>query len=56
MTFQVMFHGTDYTVHVKKRPGLEEFLEAASKLFEVVVFTASQKVYADTLLDLLDKG
>ena len=30
------------------RPYLDEFLEAASKLFEIVVFTASQEQYGIT--------
>ena len=53
-SFPVSFNGTDYQVYVKKRPYLDYFLEIVSKSFEVIVFTASQKVYADVLLDKLD--
>lgn len=52
--FHVEFHGTIYTVNAKKRPGVHEFLEYVKDKFEVVIFTASQKVYADKLLDILD--
>eukprot|EP00736_Rhodelphis_marinus_P009724 Rmarinus@m.1488 len=52
--FSVELHGTVYTVSVKKRPYCEHFLTRVSQLFEVVVFTASQKVYADRLLDIMD--
>ena len=36
------------------RPGTEKFLEEMSKYFEIVIFTASVKDYADTILDQLD--
>jgi Dullard-like phosphatase family protein len=36
------------------RPGLHEFLRFAKNHFEVVIFTASRKEYADCILDYLD--
>jgi len=36
------------------RPNLEEFLRAASKLYEIVVFTAGQESYANNVLDHID--
>lgn len=48
------FNGQVYQIYVRKRPYLDYFLETVSKSFEVVVFTASQKVYADVLLDKID--
>ncbi len=54
LIFPVTFNGTLYDVYVRKRPYLDYFLEAVSIAYEVVVFTASQRVYADVLLDLLD--
>jgi len=54
LIFPVEFNGAVYQVYVRKRPYLDYFLDTVSKCFEVVLFTASQKVYADVLLDKLD--
>jgi CTD small phosphatase-like protein 2 len=43
-SFPVMFNGAEHMVHVRQRPHMQEFLERVATLFEVVVFTASQKV------------
>eukprot|EP00931_Biecheleriopsis_adriatica_P076148 TRINITY_DN49890_c0_g1_i1.p1 TRINITY_DN49890_c0_g1~~TRINITY_DN49890_c0_g1_i1.p1 ORF type:complete len:344 (+),score=34.53 TRINITY_DN49890_c0_g1_i1:83-1114(+) len=45
-----------HKVYVKKRPGVDEFLDIVSKRYEVVVFTASTPLYANALLDKLDTG
>jgi CTD small phosphatase-like protein 2 len=52
--FPVQYNGVEYQVHVKKRPFLDYFLQTVSREFEVIVFTASQAVYANTLLDYID--
>ncbi|KAG2761837.1 hypothetical protein JG687_00002368 [Phytophthora cactorum] len=54
MQFPVTFNGVEYIVNVKKRPHMEYFLKRVSKLFEIVVFTASHKVYAEKLMNMLD--
>ena len=54
LVFPVFFHGMEYQVHVRLRPHLYEFLESVHDQYEVVVFTASQKVYADELLNRID--
>ena len=54
-TFPVQFHGETYAVHVKCRPYLQQFLNEMCRHFEVIVFTASQKVYADALLNIIDR-
>ncbi|KAI3974920.1 hypothetical protein MKX01_005031 [Papaver californicum] len=43
-----------HTCNVKLRPYVHQFLERVSELFHVVIFTASNRLYADPALDFLD--
>ena len=49
------FDSVLYNIYVLVRPGAEIFIKKLSKLFEVVIFTASISKYASPLLDKLDK-
>ncbi|KAM0054787.1 putative protein-serine/threonine phosphatase [Helianthus debilis subsp. tardiflorus] len=53
-SFPVFFDFKEHTVYVKQRPYLKDFLERVSEMFQIVIFTASQSIYAKQLLDILD--
>eukprot|EP01068_Selenidium_serpulae_P008486 Selendium_serpulae@DN4999_c0_g1_i1.p1 len=50
----VEIDGFVHNIYVCKRPGVDEFLSAVAERYEVVIFTASLKKYADPLIDKLD--
>ncbi|XP_021294640.1 CTD small phosphatase-like protein 2 isoform X1 [Herrania umbratica] len=53
-TFPVNFNLQEHTVYVRCRPHLRDFMERVSSLFEIIIFTASQSIYAEQLLNVLD--
>ena len=55
IVLQVDFEEDIYNIHVLVRPYVDKFIEEVSKLFAVVIFTASISKYASPLLDILDK-
>jgi Dullard-like phosphatase family protein len=54
--FRIRIKADDKTslLYVLFRPHAREFLKKVAQLFEVVIFTASQKNYADFIIDKLD--
>jgi len=50
----VEIESEQHPVYVLKRPGVDQFLVAVAKIYEVVVFTASLSKYANPLIDQLD--
>ncbi len=44
-----------HDIYILVRPGVKQFLEAMSKIYEIAIFTASVSQYADPLIDIIDK-
>lgn len=53
-TMNIYYQGYYFPVYVFVRPGTREFLKTCSKMYEIIVFTASLEEYASPLIDLLD--
>jgi len=51
--FPVELNGQQFQVSGRYRPYCAEFLERVAEKFEVIIFTASQKVYGKNLLILI---
>lgn len=47
---EITFNGKSTKVYSVKRFGLDAFLFEMSQLYEIIVFTASQKQYADKVV------
>ena len=55
IVLNVEFESIIYNIYVLIRPGAIEFIKKVSKLYEVVIFTASISKYALPLLDIIDE-
>ncbi|KAJ3305785.1 CTD small phosphatase-like protein 2 [Kappamyces sp. JEL0829] len=54
ITFPVVFNGHEHVISGNLRPHCLEFLQKCAHKYEVVLFTASQKIYADQLATIID--
>jgi len=54
LTVDVMIDGVSCKFYVIKRPHVDYFLKRVTECFDVIIFTASMKQYADPLIDQLD--
>lgn len=54
LSVDVMIDGVSCKFYVIKRPHVDYFLKRVTECFDVIIFTASMKQYADPLIDQLD--
>jgi CTD small phosphatase-like protein 2 len=52
--FKIRLNDILYNIYVYYRPGLLSFLNSVCNIYEVVIFTASMKPYAEQVLKALD--
>ena len=53
---QLKVNSSDVTIYVLVRPFTFEFLEKVSEHYEIVIFTASIKSYANPVIDFIDRS
>lgn len=53
-TIRFTYENQEVSVEIFLRPGVLEFLQKVCEIFEIFIFTASKKEYADAVLDYLD--
>ena len=53
---EVLISRTSCLYYVFKRPHLDYFLDIASNWFNLVIYTASLREYADPVIDVIDEG
>jgi TFIIF-interacting CTD phosphatase-like protein len=54
MLTQFSLNGKKATSYVRKRFGAEYFISEMSKIYELVLFTAATKEYAEKVIDVID--
>ncbi|KAH7826035.1 putative nuclear LIM interactor-interacting factor related [Monocercomonoides exilis] len=55
-SFSVTIDKVQFLIDAMFRPGLMQFLDEVSEMYEVIVFTASKTEYASALLDIIEQG
>lgn len=54
ITLPIQVETMIYNVYILIRPGVKYFLKEMSRIFNIVLYTASLSKYADPLVDILD--
>lgn len=54
LQFNLLLNGKNIGVSCNVRPYVHEFLARAAENYDIAIFTASQKQYADRVIDLID--
>lgn len=52
----IRFENATFSVYVQKRPGLDEFLNSVSQIFDIYIFTASLESYAYPIIERIWPG